>query len=215
MTHRIRPGSRTTVLDRIRSALTDVPTAEQYDAGRIARTYRSSHAEGDLVDLFADVAADYRATVTRTDDPRAAIATALLDRGVAGALLVPEGFPTAWLPEGDWTRRIDTPALDVHELNTASGVLTTCALAIATTGTIVLDAGPGQGRRVLTLLPDYHLCVVRSGQIAGDVPEAVQRLVPHRPLTLISGPSATSDIELERVEGVHGPRTLDIVIVDE
>ncbi|UKY48580.1 LutC/YkgG family protein [Streptomyces inhibens] len=208
-------NSRRTVLDRIRSALTDVPAAESYDAKGIPRDYRRSHAEGDLVDLFAGVAAGYRATVTRTTEPRAAIGTALIDRSVSGTLVVPEGFPADWLPDGDWTRRSDTPPLDVCELDTAEGVLTTCALAIATTGTIVLDAGPGQGRRALTLLPDYHLCVLRSDQIAPDVPEAVRRLAPRRPLTLISGPSATSDIELERVEGVHGPRTLDIVIIDD
>ncbi|MEU4845658.1 LutC/YkgG family protein [Streptomyces gilvosporeus] len=130
-----------------------------------------------------------------------------------GTLIVPQGFPAAWLPDGDGTRT-DIPPLDVRALDTAGGVLTTCALAIAVTGTIVLDAGPGQGRRALTLLPDYHLCVVRADQIAADVPEALRRLDPRRPLTFISGPSATSDIELERVEGVHGPRTLDVIIVD-
>lgn len=207
--------SRATVLARIGSALADVPATESYDAASIPRDYRDSHAGHDVIGLFAERAADYRATVTRTADPRKAIAAALARRQVSGTLIVPQGFPTDWLPDGDdWTRRDDTPPLDVRALEAVGGVLTTCALAIAVTGTIVLDAGPGQGRRALTLLPDYHLCVVRADQIAADVPEALRRLDPRRPLTFISGPSATSDIELERVEGVHGPRTLDIVIVD-
>ncbi|MDQ0595767.1 L-lactate utilization protein LutC [Streptomyces canus] len=94
-------------------------------------------------------------------------------------------------------------------------MVTTVAVAIAVTGTVTLDHRPGQGRRVLTLLPDQHICVVRADQIAPDVPEALALLDPYRPLTLISGPSATSDIELDRVEGVHGPRTLDIVVVED
>jgi L-lactate dehydrogenase complex protein LldG len=203
--------SRETVLTRVRDALTDVVG----DAPAVPRAYRRSHAGSDPVGLFAERAADYRAEVTRVlpDKARSAIATALHLRGVRN-LVVPAGFPADLLPDGPWRLRSDSPPLTVRELDAADAVLTTCALAIAVTGTLVLDAGPGQGRRALTLLPDYHLCVVRAADISGDVPEALERLRPRHPLTFVSGPSATSDIELERVEGVHGPRTLDILIIE-
>jgi L-lactate dehydrogenase complex protein LldG len=140
--------------------------------------------------------------------------TALLDgRGVRDLVLP----PVSPVDLTGWTgRRLsDTPgaALTPAELDAAGGVLTGCAVAVAETGTIVLDAGSDQGRRALTLVPDYHLVVVRAEQIVQTVPEAVDRLDAVCPLTWISGPSATSDIELNRVEGVHGPRTLDVVLV--
>jgi L-lactate dehydrogenase complex protein LldG len=154
--------------------------------------------------------------VSEDNLPRA-IEEALKKRGV-GRLVVPAGLPKEWLPEGvevlsDGAR----PRLTDEELDRSDGVLTGCALGIAQTGTIVLDAGPAQGRRVLTLLPDYHLCVVREEQVVGLVPEAFARLEgtvkdEGRAITFISGPSATSDIELNRVEGVHGPRTLEVLI---
>jgi L-lactate dehydrogenase complex protein LldG len=212
--------ARDEILGRIRTALRDVPAGEDPDDVPVARDYQHSHATGDIVELFAERAADYRATVIRTDAEhlRAQIALTLTQRG-AQRVIVPDGFPPDWLPadedgawHGDWLR--DQPPMAAADLDQVDGVITTAAVCIALTGTIVLDAGPGQGRRALSLVPDYHLCVVTADQIRPDVPDALAALDPVRPLTMISGPSATSDIELNRVEGVHGPRTLDIVIVN-
>jgi L-lactate dehydrogenase complex protein LldG len=207
-------SSRETVLARIRAALADVPASETPEDIPVPRDYVHSHAGADVVGLFAERVADYQATVSRCsaqDAPRE-IAAALSRRGVRN-LVVPPGFPPSLLPDGPWRVLSDNTPLTVAELDAADGVLTTAAAGIAVTGTIVLDTGPGQGRRALTLLPDYHLCVVREEQIVGDVPEALALLNPALPLTFVSGPSATSDIELDRVEGVHGPRTLDVVII--
>ena len=206
--------TRQAVLQKIRAALADVPTSEQPDDVPVPRDYLRSHAGPDPVVLFAERVADYQATVIHCTPASVSetIAAALATRGVA-ELVVPSGFPADWL--GDLTFRSDEPALTIAELDTLDGALTTAAVGIAVTGTIVLDAGPGQGRRTLTLVPDYHLCVVQASQIATDVPDALAQLDPTRPLTFISGPSATSDIELNRVEGVHGPRTLDVIVVDD
>nr|WP_101383022.1 LUD domain-containing protein [Kitasatospora sp. GP30] len=207
--------SRESILARIRTALADVPAAERPQDVSVPRAYRRSHlAPGeDVIALFAERVADYRATVTRTtqDDLPAAIAVALTQRDVRN-LALPGAFPLELLPPGDWqwhSEPLTVPALDALD-----GAITLAAVGIAVTGTIVLDTGPGQGRRALTLVPDYHLCVIRAEQIAEDVPDALARLDATLPLTFISGPSATSDIELDRVEGVHGPRTLDVIIVE-
>ncbi|MFL5779147.1 MAG: lactate utilization protein C [Chloroflexota bacterium] len=205
-----RADARAEVLRRIQDALGDAAPGVE-----IPRAYRrTTPPELEIAELFAEHVADYRATVHRTTADRlaATIATALARRG-ARRIARPPGLPDAWLALATVEPVGDEPPLSVEELDALDGTVTGCALAIAETGTIVLDGGPGQGRRVLSLLPDYHLCVVNADQVVGSVPEAVARLDPRRPMTWISGPSATSDIELERVEGVHGPRTLDVVLV--
>jgi L-lactate dehydrogenase complex protein LldG len=183
-----------------------------------------------LLDLFQDRVQDYGAAFTRSkpDDLSGTIARVLAARGV-GRLMVPGDLPDPWtetIREGGmevlqdpWTAAGNQSLLSKQRLDAADGALTGCAVAIAETGTIVLAGGPAQGRRVLTLLPDYHLCIVFDGQVVESVPEAVTRLAEdvrgrRAPVTFISGPSATSDIELRRVEGVHGPRTLEVILVE-
>jgi L-lactate dehydrogenase complex protein LldG len=205
----VSTDGRRAILDRIREAFPDAPVTVE-----VPRDYRrATPPEVDVVALFAERVADYRATVHQSTaaDLAETVAAAIGRRG-ARRLVVPAGVPDAWLSSTDVERVADEPPLSKADLYAADAVITGCAVAIAETGTIVLDAGPAQGRRALTLLPDYHLCVVSAEQIAGTVAEALQRLDPRRPLTWISGPSATSDIELDRVEGVHGPRTLHILV---
>ena len=203
-------GAREAVLRRIREALEDGPAPIA-----IPRGYDTSLPPGtDIVDLFAERVSDYRATVHRAsaDTLPDVIATVLANHGTR-QLVVPGGIPGAWLDRADVSAVDDDPPLTWDELDAIDGVITGCAVAIAETGTIVLDAAPDQGRRALSLLPDLHLCVVPADRIVGSVPEALARLTPTRPLTWISGPSATSDIELQRIEGVHGPRQLEVIIV--
>jgi L-lactate dehydrogenase complex protein LldG len=215
-------SARETILWRVRRATRDVPEGERPEDVSVERGYRHEDdaSREEIVERFAERAAEYEATVgrVRSDELPGAIEEALARRGVR-RLVVPPYLPREWIPEGVETLRdAARPRLTNEELDASDGVLTGCALGIAQTGTIVLDSGRAQGRRALTLLPDYHLCVVKEDQIVGLVPEAFASLeemvkAQSRAVTFISGPSATSDIELNRVEGVHGPRTLEVLIV--
>jgi L-lactate dehydrogenase complex protein LldG len=217
-------SARDEILARIRGATSDATTARSAspsaDSGArsdgASERYRTSSAlNGDaLLDLLAERLTDYRAIVQLTDAAglTEAVSAALTRRG-ARRIAVPAGLELPGMPEGVET--VTGDGLAPHQLDELDGVVTGAAAAIAETGTLVLDASPGQGSRGVTLVPDYHLCIVHANQVVHLVPEAVARLAPHssRPLTWISGPSATSDIELIRVEGVHGPRTLEVIIV--
>jgi L-lactate dehydrogenase complex protein LldG len=216
-------SAREEILARIRAALGEDPRPTPSELGSPTALTRPTPSDlgeqaraTDVVALFADRLVDYKATV-RQCAPVELPAT--IDEALAATavVVVPEDVPGDWLSAYHREARPESPAapLSVAELDAAGvTVLTGCAVAIAETGTIILDAGPGQGRRALTLVPDHHVCVVRADQIAASVPAGLARLTePTRPLTLISGPSATSDIELNRVEGVHGPRRLDVIIV--
>ncbi|HYY78412.1 MAG TPA: LUD domain-containing protein [Actinomycetes bacterium] len=210
-------NARDEVLGRIRQALRDAATPEPVPRGYRGAAHDHGLDAAALLELLEERLVDYRALVRRAtgDELAATIAAALAERG-ARRLVVPDGVPPAWLQGlGDGVELTgDRPPLSAAELDQVDGVLTGCAVAIAETGTIVLDGGPGQGRRALSLVPDYHLVVLDAAQVVAGVPEGLARLDPARPLTWISGPSATSDIELSRVEGVHGPRTLEVVLLE-
>jgi L-lactate dehydrogenase complex protein LldG len=210
-------SAREEVLGRIRAATRDVPPGEAERWEGPVRYRRSLELDRDaIVSLFAERVADYRAEVVRCgeDDVAPALSAAAARHG-ARSLVAPADLPAGWL-DGGFEVTGDDPPLDVHALDRSDGVVTGSALGIAETGTVVLDGGAGQGRRALTLVPDLHLCVVRATDVVGTVPEAFDRLAEAaragRPITLVSGPSATSDIELDRVEGVHGPRRLVVVV---
>ena len=209
-------SARDDILGRIRSALRDGPEAPQ-----IPRKYRATSGldQAALIELLVDRLIDYKAHVSVVDavEVPTRIAELLAD---AKCYVVPTGLDAGWLAgldsqhEDDGRRRVDSAAapLPVAELDGIDIVVTGSAVAVAETGTIILDGSPNQGRRAISLVPDHHICVVKAADIAGILPDALRRINGTRPLTMISGPSATSDIELERVEGVHGPRKLDVII---
>jgi L-lactate dehydrogenase complex protein LldG len=202
--------AREEILRRVRAAQVATP------GQGIRREYSHVREHDDRLAQFVHRVQDYKATVIRThqEDVAAAVATCLAD---ARKVVVPPGFDPSWVPDG-LSIVGDEPALGADELNAVDAVLTCAVVGIAETGTIVLDHTAGMGRRTLTLVPDLHVCVVTTDQVVGDVPEAVARLSASvkagRPLTWISGGSATVDIELQRVEGVHGPRTLCVILVE-
>ncbi|GAA2668156.1 hypothetical protein GCM10010095_01780 [Streptomyces anthocyanicus] len=211
-------SSRERILGRVRRALADVPDDARPYEEAVAREYLREHGQRSVaqtVDLLAENLADYRALVHRcTDGELPVLLTRLLAARGSRSVVVPPGLPPHWLAAVDATRVHDRAASTPQELDGVDSVVTGCAVAVAETGTIVLDGSPDQGRRRITLVPDHHICVVRvPDQVVSSVPGALERLDPARPLTWISGPSATSDIELDRVEGVHGPRTLEVVLL--
>jgi len=218
--------ARADILHRIRAALGDASSPD------VPRNYRTNdeRSRDEIVTLFAERVAEYRATVHRVGERGVGEAVRrIAEEAGARRIGIPADLPEEWRHGGEPERaaaRDDRPEelelimdddLSVQELDALDGALTGCATAIAETGTFVLDGSPGQGRRALTLVPDLHICVVREDQVVGLVPEAVRKLEDAvragRPLTFVSGPSATSDIELDRVEGVHGPRVLHVVLV--
>jgi L-lactate dehydrogenase complex protein LldG len=200
-------SARDDVLARVRAALHDVPR----DEDPLAPAYEPPPAApSDAVQRFVERVSDYRATVREAHDIPVVVAAVCAEHG-ARRIGVPRDLPPEWRPDG-----IDLVAdqgLAARDLDALDGAFTGCALAIAETGTIVLDGGARSGRRALTLVPDLHLCVVERAQIVATVPDAIRALDGARgPFTLVSGPSATSDIELDRVEGVHGPRRLEVLL---
>ena len=217
--HEREPATpRADILHRIRSALADAQPSD------IPRNYRTEDERDrdEIVNMFAERVAEYRATVHRVAESEVAEAIErIASEAGARRIGIPADLPEEWRPAADAAAAgglelVEDAPLSVAELDGLDGALTGCALGIAEVGAFVLDGGPGQGRRALSLVPDLHICVVREDQVVGLVPEAVARLEGSvkagRPLTFVAGPSATSDIELDRVEGVHGPRTLHVIV---
>ena len=205
-------SSRDAILGRIRSAQTLAPPAPV----EIPRNYRLGRTlpGAERRELLVDRLVDYKAHVHEStpEDLPVVLAKILTDRGVR-RVGIPEGLDRSWLAEFGGEVVVDSTDRPAAGLGDLDGVVTGSAVTCAETGTIFLDGSPDQGRRALTLVPDLHVCVVAMSDVEVGVPEALARLVPERPITMISGPSATSDIELERVEGVHGPRTLEVVVI--
>lgn len=212
-----RKGSRERVLARVRAALTDVREDDPTIDVPNPWAYGQPTQMADVIERFVQRVEDYQAVVARCDaaDIGAEIARALHETG-SGTVVVPAGLDQRWLAQTAVDVRRDDPPLTANELDATDAVITAAAVGLAEPGTIVLNHGPDQGRRALSLVPDVHICVVRADQIVSDVPEALERLrgsvLAGAPLTWIAGPSATSDIELNRVEGVHGPRTLWVIL---
>lgn len=218
-------SAKSEIMERIRSALVDVPDVPAVDDVPVPWEFGQEvdlSAHGELLDVFVERVEDYRAAVARClpQDLPTAIAEGLRATGATSAV-VPAGVDPDWMAAADdvhFTVEDGTP-LSADQLNVLDAVITAASVGIAETGTIVLDHSPDQGRRALTLVPDRHVLVIRADQVVSGVPEAVARLRPAveagQPLTWISGPSATSDIELSRVEGVHGPRQLYVILVEE
>jgi iron-sulfur cluster protein len=211
---RVGGDARADILHRIRTALRGAAPSD------VPRNYRTEDAREreEIVDLFAERVAEYRATVHRAGAAEVGKSVArIAQEAGAKRIGIPADLPEEWRPGSDQLELVQDAALSVPELDALDGALTGCAVAIAEVGAFVLDGGPGQGRRALSLVPDLHICVVREDQVVGLVPEAVRRLegsvAAGGALTFVAGPSATSDIELDRVEGVHGPRVLHVVVV--
>ncbi len=209
-------GAREEILARVRRGLADVPREERPEDVRVPRDYLEREPEAAL-DRFVERVADYGSVVdvVREDGIAPAVEAVCRRFGVT-AVVVPADLPPAWIPRE--VEPIPEAGLEVRDLDRIGAALTGCALGIAETGTVVLDAGARQGRRALTLVPDVHLCVIEEKQVVDGVPAALRRLSvelrrSRRPLTFVSGPSATSDIELARVEGVHGPRNFGLIVV--
>lgn len=207
-------SAKAEILARIRSALADNP-----QPAAPVRDYRQ-HSSADpqaVREMFIDRIVDYKARAfTETAETVAGRIVELL--GEDARHVVPEGFPVDWLP-GDGSageRIVDTAEapLSHAELDQFDAVVTSSTVSCAETGTVFLNAGPAEGRRAISLIPDHHICVVPAESIVELVPEALARVDHGQPVTMFSGPSATSDIELQRVEGVHGPRKVDIIILD-
>jgi L-lactate dehydrogenase complex protein LldG len=212
----MKQAAKDTILARIRGAIANAP-----EPPPVAHDFRErdERERADILEDFIDRLIDYKALVTRTTTTNLSQAiTEACQQHSISRLVIPADLPDSWIPEGVKTLR-DDPPLTLVDLDQSSGVLTGCAMGIAQTGTIILDGGVHQGRRALSLVPDRHLCIVHAEQVVGLVPEAIARLEEGKrathPITLISGPSATSDIELSRVEGVHGPRTLHVFVVHD
>jgi L-lactate dehydrogenase complex protein LldG len=210
-------GARERVLARIDSALATVPVEERPEDVAVARTYEVAGSRGPeaVVDLFIDRVTEYRGRVMRcrSGDVAATIAAVLAEL-TAPRIAVPSAVASEWCPTT--VEAVIADELSARELDEVDGAITGAALAIAVTGSIVLDGGAACGHRALSLVPDLHLCVVAETQVVETVPEAIRRLQSDGlrwPITIISGPSATSDIELQRVEGVHGPRRLVVILV--